>query len=88
MGLVKVMIILKNPSRAALEPIQVEALADSGALHLCIPEHIRIQLQPDEIDKREATSADGSQTLVPYLGPLEIRFKNQIGFGGALVMGD
>jgi hypothetical protein len=32
--------------------------------------------------------ADGSQTLVPYVGPIEIRFKNRIGFGGALVMGD
>jgi clan AA aspartic protease len=88
MGLVKAMITLKNPSRAALEPIEVEALADCGALHLCIPEHIRIQLQLDEIDKREATLADGSQTLVPYVGPIEIRFKNRIGFGGALVMGD
>jgi clan AA aspartic protease len=88
MGLVKAMIVLKNPGKPDLEPIEVEALADSGALHLCIPEHIRIQLQLDEIDKREVTLADGSQTLVPYVGPIEIRFKNRIGFGGALVMGD
>src|ERR671922_889782 len=85
---VKATVILKNPAKPALEPIEVEALADSGPLHLCIPEHIRIQLQLDEIDKREATLADGSQTLVPYMGPIEIRFKNRIGFGGALVMGD
>jgi clan AA aspartic protease len=88
MGLVKAAIVLKNPAKPALQPIEVEALADSGALHLCIPEHIRIQLQLDEIDKREVTLADGSQTLVPYVGPIEIRFKNRIGFGGALVMGD
>jgi len=25
---------------------------------------------------------------VPYVGPIEIRFKNRAGFGGALVMGD
>lgn len=31
---------------------------------------------------------DGSQTLVPYVGPIEIRFKHRIGFGGALVLGD
>ncbi|MGR3309199.1 MAG: clan AA aspartic protease, partial [Candidatus Brocadiales bacterium] len=32
--------------------------------------------------------ADGSQKLVPYVGPIEIRFKNRVGFTGALVMGD
>jgi hypothetical protein len=26
--------------------------------------------------------------LVPYVGPIEIRFKNRVGFVGALVMGD
>ncbi len=25
---------------------------------------------------------------MPYVGPIEIRFKNRIGFAGALVMGD
>jgi clan AA aspartic protease len=88
MGLVNAKIVLKNPAKPALEPIEVEVLADSGALHLCIPEHIRIQLQLEEIDKREVTLADGSQTLVPYVGPIEIRYKNRIGFGGALVLGD
>jgi clan AA aspartic protease len=88
MGLVKATIVLINPAKPTLQPIEVEAVADSGALHLCIPEHIRIQLQLDEIDKREVTLADGSQTLVPYVGPIELRFKNRIGFGGALVMGD
>ncbi|MBI5417109.1 clan AA aspartic protease, partial [Candidatus Poribacteria bacterium] len=32
--------------------------------------------------------ADGSKKLVPYVGPIEIRFKNRVGFAGALVMGD
>jgi hypothetical protein len=26
--------------------------------------------------------------VVPYVGPVEIRFKNRVGFAGALVMGD
>jgi hypothetical protein len=34
------------------------------------------------------TLADGSQKSVPYVGPIEIRFKNRTGFAGALVMGD
>jgi hypothetical protein len=25
---------------------------------------------------------------VPYVGPIEIRYKNRVGFAGALVMGD
>ena len=32
--------------------------------------------------------ADGSKRLVPYVGPLELRFKNRAGYAGALVMGD
>ena len=88
MGLVNAKILLKNPRKPELEPIEVEALVDSGALHLCIAEHIRIQLQLDESDRREVTLADGSHKLVPYVGPIEIRFKSRIGFAGALDMGD
>ncbi len=88
MGLVNARISLKNPRKPELEAIEVEALADSGALHLCIPEHIQIQLKLDEIDKKEVTIADGSKKLIPYVGPIEVRFKNRVGFAGALVMGD
>lgn len=86
MGLVNAKIILRNPRRPELAPVTVEALADSGSLHLCIPEHVRIQLELEEIDKKEATLADDSRKLVPYVGPIEIRFQNRIGFAGALVM--
>src|SRR4030042_4798906 len=81
-------ITLENPREPTLEPIRVEALVDSGAIHLCIPEHIKIQMKLDEIDKKEVTLADGKKKLVPYVGPILIRFKNRIGFAGALVMGD
>lgn len=88
MGLTNAIIQLKNPRLSELEPVEVEALADTGAVHLCIPTHIQIQLQLEEIDKKEVTLADGSQKLVPYVGPIELRFKNRVGFAGALVMGD
>lgn len=88
MGLVNAKVILKNPRQPELEPVEAEALADSGALHLCIPEHVRIQLRLEQIDRKEATLADGTRKLVPYVGPIEIRFKNRVGFAGALVMGD
>jgi clan AA aspartic protease len=88
MGLVNGRIELRNPRKPELVPVAVEALADSGALHLCIPEHVRIQLELDEIDKKEVTIADGSRKLVSYVGPVELRFKNRVGFAGALVLGD
>ncbi len=88
MGLVSAKLILKNPRKPDLSPVEVEALADSGVVHLCIPQHIQIQLELDEIDKKEVALADGSNKLVPYVGPIELRFKNRVGFAGALVMGD
>ena len=88
MGLVDARVVLRNPAEPDMRPVEIEALADSGAVHLCIPEHIQIQLKLAEIDKKEVILADGSRKLVPYVGPIEIRFKNRIGFGGALVMGD
>ncbi len=82
------MITLKNPRIPDANSIEVEALADTGAVHLCIPEHVRIQLGLEEQDRKEVTIADGSKRLAPYVGPIEIRFKNRVGYAGALVMGD
>lgn len=88
MGLANGRFVLKNPRLPALEPVAVDALADSGALHLCIPDHVRLQLELEPIDSKEVTLADGTKKLVPYVGPIEVRFKNRVGFVGALVMGD
>ena len=88
MGLVNGKVLLKNPRLPALAPVEVVAFADSGAVHLCIPEHIQIQLKLEAIDNKEVTLADGSKRLVRYVGPIELRLKNRIGFAGALVMGD
>jgi clan AA aspartic protease len=88
MGLVTARIELRNPKKEALKSISVEALVDSGAVHLCIPEHIQVQLGLDEIDKKEAVLADGRRVIAPYVGPVEIKFKNRTGFSGALVLGD
>jgi clan AA aspartic protease len=88
MGLVNAKLLLKNPRKPELQPVEVDALADSGSVHLCIPAHVQIQLGLEEAAKKEATLADGSKRLVPYVGPVELHFKNRIGFAGALVMGD
>jgi clan AA aspartic protease len=80
--------LLKNPRKPEIGPVEVDVLADTGSVHLCIPGHIQIQLGLDEADKKEVTLADGTHKLVPYVGPVELHFKNRIGFAGALVMGD
>ena len=88
MGLVNAHVVLSNPGCPNLEPVEVEVLADTGATHLCIPEHVRLQLQLESLEHREIVLADGSIRSVPYVGPVQIRFKNRHGFAGALVMGD
>ncbi len=79
---------LSNPRRTDLPRIEVQALADTGSVHLCIPEQCRLQLQLDILDHKQVTLADGSRRLVPYVGPVELHYKNRVGFAGALVMGD
>jgi clan AA aspartic protease len=87
MGLVTTTVLLRNPRIPTLA-IQVDALADTGSLHLCIPQRICDHLGLQPIARKQVTLADGSSQLVAYVGPVEIRFKNRVGFTGALVMGD
>ena len=88
MGLVHANITLKNPRLPELRPVDARALADTGALHLCIPEHISIQLRLEQLQEREVTTADGSKRVCPYVGPIEVRFGERACFTGALVLGD
>ena len=88
MGLMNARIELRNPRRPELGAVEMEALADTGALHVCIPAHVQTQLQLDAAMEKEVTLADSSRRLVPYVGPIELRYRNRVGFVGALVMGD
>ncbi len=88
MGFVRARVVLRNPRSPDLQPVDVDVLADSGALHLCIPRHVQFQLGLEEIEKKEVTLTDGGKQLVPYVGPVELHFKNRTGFTGALVLGD
>jgi len=36
-------LLLTNPREPLLGPMEVEALADTGPVYLCIPEHVRLQ---------------------------------------------
>lgn len=53
MGLIRAYFTLSNPTRPDLAPLEVSALADTGAVHLCIPEHSAIQLSLGELERRE-----------------------------------
>jgi clan AA aspartic protease len=88
MGLPYYMLTLRNPRSPQSDSVDVEALADTGAVYLIIPEHIRLQLALEESSEKEITLADASKKVVPYVGPIETRFKNRVAYVGAVVMGD
>ena len=88
MGQIFADIKISNPSNLALESVTAKALVDTGALFLRIPQHIAIQLNLTEFEKREVTIADGSKKLVPYVGPIKLNYANRMCLTGALVLGD
>ena len=88
MGHVFAEIELSNPKKSDLEPVRATALADTGALMLCIPEHIALQLQLETESSREVSVADGRSIKVPYVGPIRVKFGKRSCFVGALVLGD
>lgn len=88
MGITYADLTLSNPTNMNISPMQVRALVDTGALHLCIPQHVAIQLDLRELESREVTLADGGRRVVPYVGPIEVRFEKRRCFVGAMVMGD
>ena len=90
MGLIHTTITLKNPTHASFVSIDTTALVDTGALHLCIPEHLALQLGFDLNTSmvREVTTADSKKHMCPYVGPIQVTFQNRSCFTGALVIGD
>ena len=88
MGLTGAKVRLRNPRLPDLEPVEIDALADTGSMHLCIPRWLQRRLQLEESEEKPVTLADGRVARVPYVGPVELRFENRIGFTGALVMGE
>ena len=87
MGIVGTTILLRN-ARVRTLAMQVDAIADTGSLFLCIPQQVCDRLGLEKLEDRTVRLADGTTRQVPYVGPVEMRFKNRAGFGGALVMGD
>lgn len=88
MGLIHSTVELRNPVGGQRASMTVNALVDTGALHLCLSKHVALQLGLRELEQREVTLANGDRALVPYMGPVEVRFANRRCFTGAVVLGD
>jgi len=88
MGLVYANLTLSNARDASLAPLITKALVDTGTLHLCIPEHVVMQLSLEELERREVTLADGAKHIVPYVGPIKVQFGNRSCYTGAMMLGD
>ena len=88
MGLTSAKIELRNPRRPDLPPVVIDALADTGADHMCIPAELQRRLALEEADTKTIALADGSLRSVPHVGPLQLRFGNRTGFTGAVVVGN
>ena len=88
MGPTYTTVLISNPRKPQLKPLEVRCLADTGALMMSITKTISIQLQLDELEKRSVTIADGSTRQVPFVGPIRIDFENRFCFTGAFVLGN
>jgi clan AA aspartic protease len=88
MGLVHAEIELLNARQLELAPVKVDALVDTGAVHLCIPQSVASQLQLEPLDRRVVQTADGASHTVDYVGPIQVKFANRQCMIGALVLGN
>jgi clan AA aspartic protease len=65
-------------------------MVDTGAMHLCVPEEIAVQLGFDstETEIARVTVADGRSLVVPKIAPIKIEFSNRSYVTEAYVIGD
>jgi clan AA aspartic protease len=88
MGIIFQNIRLANFGRDDLEEIDANALVDSGAAELCIPQHIANQLRLKQIEEREVRIANGDRVLVPYVGGVRVEVFGRQTVTSAVVIGD
>jgi len=88
MGLIHTTITLSTPKYDSMQQITTKVFVDTGALHLCIPEHIALQLNLTTLLSREATLADGNRYKIHYAGSVLVQFETRRAFVGAMILGD
>ena len=88
MGTVYANIELSNLLRSDLTPVNIDALVDSGAINLCIPEIVQRELGLEIVRQRVVQMADGSLVECGVVEPVSVRFENRRTTTTALVIGD
>lgn len=74
--------------RENIRSIKVNALVDSGAYMMVLPEKVRVQLGLEIITHDVAEYANGEIEEVPIVGPVRIKFANRITVADAMVIGN
>jgi clan AA aspartic protease len=88
MGTIYARIKLSNPLRKDLLPVEIDALVDSGAINLCIPEIVQRELGLEVERTRVAQMADGSLVEVGIAAPINVQFENRFISTTAMVLGN
>ena len=88
MGTVYAKIELSNLLRGDLTPVNIDALVNSGAINLCIPEIVQRELGLEIVRKRVVQMADGSLVECGVVEPVSVRFENRRTTTTALVIDD
>ncbi|MFM7423555.1 MAG: aspartyl protease family protein [Elainella sp.] len=57
--------------------IYVNAMVDSGATMLAIPEFVKIQLDLQKVGELEAELVDGTSVVMEVVSSVEVRFENR-----------
>jgi clan AA aspartic protease len=97
MGLVMTTIKLSNYNdvhavkRGELSPdavrsVEIDALADTGAIELCIPEELMEVLDLTVMRHRQVTVADGRKLEVAIVGPLVVEVLGRDTFADAILL--
>lgn len=79
---------LLNAKDSSIKPLFVYVLVDMNVKTLYIPDHIAVQLNLEEIEKREVVDNDGKTHIVSYVGPIDLKYEDRSCTTGALVIGD
>ena len=88
MGLVYAKVVLKNPRCRPWQPLRWKCWRTPGPCTCASRLTSSSSSAWKRAGKKEMTLADGGRQLVPYVGPVELHFKNRVGFAGALVLGN
>ena len=70
----------------AIRSVEIDALADTGAISLAIPQDIADRLGAGVVRRTTVTVADGRVIGVAYVGPLDIEVVGRSMTGDAMVL--